>query len=337
MLNLDSQMKLVVNLFFGLLLSISTYAQQTEYYVLFEYNKSEVPDSAMAFLIKTVYNNEVDKIYLEGHCDSIGSKRYNYALSAKRVKAVEDLLIENGFDAKKIIGKVGFGKDQPITPNSSDSARQKNRRVLVKFSGIRSIIKEKKQLVKEEPKKEKEKKIGAASLRVKKTKTPKKELGIAISRNSYNIETTKTKVQEKTTEPAPKPKTLKRENFVKDATIALPGLNFQGGRHFLLRKSSTTLDTLLVILKEHPNMVVEIQGHVCCTTTEPDGFDIDLQTPNLSLTRAIAVKAFLVKNGVSSSRLKTKGFGGTKKLFPKEENPFQRERNRRVEIKVLTK
>lgn len=317
-------MKRVVNILICVLLSVSALGQETNYHVLFPYDEATVPDTAMAFLIKTIYTNDVKKIYLEGHCDSIGSRQYNYALSLRRVKAVEDLLVQNGFDRNKIVGKVGFGKDKPITPNSSDEARQKNRRVLVRFAGIVPI----KKSVSPRARETTPKKI------VVKNKPQKKELGIPIDNKNFNL---KPSVQIKQVVSAPKPKAFKRENFVKDATVALPGLNFQGGRHFLLQKSAATLDTLLAILKENPTMIVEIQGHVCCTTTEPDGWDMDLRTQNLSETRAAAVKAFLVKNGISSTRLQTRGFGGTNKLFPLEENLYQRERNRRVEIKVLSK
>lgn len=315
-------MKLVLKIFICLLLSYSVTAQETNYHVLFEYNESAVPDTAMAFLIKNIYSNKVDKIYLEGHCDSIGSRQYNYALSKRRVLAVENLLIENGFDRSKIIGKVGFGKDKPRTPNSTAEARQKNRRVLVRFAGIKPIKKKVVTIKK--------------STKALKKKTPiKKEIGILISGKTFKKSTPiteKLKIVE-----APKPKEFKRENFVLNATIALPGLNFQGGRHFLLKRSAATLDTLLTILKDNPTMVVEIQGHVCCTTTEPDGWDMDLRTQNLSLTRAIAVKAFLVKNKISSTRLKTKGFGGSRKLFLEEDSLYKRERNRRVEVKVISK
>ena len=73
-----------------------------------------MPDTAMAFLVKKIYSQNITQVYLEGHCDSIGSRGYNYDLSQRRVSAVENLLVENGFDRRKINGKVGFGKDRPL-------------------------------------------------------------------------------------------------------------------------------------------------------------------------------------------------------------------------------
>ena len=326
-------MKSVVNILVCLLLCGFCTAQPKEYYVLFEYDKSIVPDTAMAYLIKTIYSNNIQHIYLEGHCDSIGSRGYNYALSERRVKAVEELLVQNGFERKKISGKVGFGKDKPLTSNSSAEARQKNRRVLVRFGGITPIPKKSKPVITKSKLNPEMTESSAHTVRVKKTKAPPKELGIPVGRNSY-----KTDKKKKAQSPAPvvQPKKLKRENFIKGATIALPNLNFQGGRHYLLSRSTATLDTLLDILQENPKLTIEIQGHVCCTTFEPDGYDVDLGTPNLSETRAQAIKAFLVKKGISSTRIATKGFGGSRKLYPDEENAFQREHNRRVEVKIIS-
>jgi len=302
---------------------------QNEYYVLFDYNQSEVPDSAMAFLVKKIYTENIKRVYLEGHCDSIGSRGYNYGLSQRRVAAVENLLVENGFDRKKISGKVGFGKDKPLTTNQDAAARQRNRRVLVKFVGGPM------------PKKIEKVEIASENLKqdtlvefktVRPIKTSSSHLMVNPKKVKVPSSTNKIVQQKK---PAKKPKALKIENFKPNETIALPNLLFQGGRHFLINQSSASLDTLVRILKNKPLIRIEIQGHVCCTTYQDDGYDWDTRTHNLSENRANAIKAFLVMKGISSTRLRTKGFGGSQKLFPEEENQYQRQRNRRVEVMVL--
>ncbi len=302
-------MKLAVKICCLMLLGFSCSAQST-YYVLFEYDKAEVPDTAMAFLIKTVYKNDVSFVYLEGHCDSIGSRGYNYELSQRRVKAVEQLLIDNGFDAKKIEGKVGFGKDKPRAINSSAENRQKNRRVMVRFAidGEKELplSSAKKTTVEKPPQ--------------KKTVTKRDDF-LSVTQLPESDE------QKALQTPATKPKELKSENFTPNSVIALPNLLFQGGRHYLLNRSTPSLDTLLKILKAKPLLRIEIQGHVCCTTTEIDGFDFDTGTSDLSVRRAVAIKTFLIENGISSARLKTKGFGGSSKLFPKEETETEKQNN----------
>ncbi len=293
---------------------------QNQYYVLFDYDKAIVPDSAMTHLIKTIYTYNITEIYLEGHCDSIGSKKYNYGLSKRRVQAVEQLLIDNGFLKPKIHGKIGFGKDKPLTANNSAEARQKNRRVLVKFVTDKS---------KEPSVLNDFNKTSITTKTTGKIATPKKV------RSNISI-TSKDKKNIKQVTPATRAKNLDRKNFTANSKIALPNLLFQGGRHYLINQSTASLDTLIKILKERPTLRIEIQGHVCCTTYELDGFDWDTKTDNLSVNRALAIKDYLVKSGISSTRLKTKGFGGSQKIFPIEDNRYQRGQNRRVEVMVLS-
>ena len=100
-------------------------------------------------------------------------------------------------------------------------------------------------------------------------------------------------------------------------------------------KAFSDLKKLLKILKETPSIEIEIQGHVCCTVKEPDGFDFDTGIENLSEARAETIKEYLVQNGIKAERLTTIGFGGTKKRFPEEKNIDEQNKNKRVEIKIL--
>jgi outer membrane protein OmpA-like peptidoglycan-associated protein len=122
----------------------------------------------------------------------------------------------------------------------------------------------------------------------------------------------------------------------KGSKIVLKNLNFQGGRHFLLDESMPVLEELLQIMKDNPTLVIEIQGHVCCTT-EPDGIDLDNDIPNLSVQRARTVYEYLVDHGIPASRLSYRGFGSTQKIYPFEKDEFERTQNRRVEIKIISK
>ncbi|MBL0700673.1 MAG: OmpA family protein [Desulfosarcina sp.] len=76
------------------------------------------------------------------------------------------------------------------------------------------------------------------------------------------------------------------------------------------------------ILEKNPEMRIEIQGH-----TDSDGTEAYNQT--LSEKRAMAVKAYLVKQGINSDRLETKGYGLSN---PTASNDTKegRQKNRRV-------
>lgn len=72
--------------------------------------------------------NEIQKIYLQGHCDSIGSNDFNDALSAKRVNTVKIHFIFNGL-ADEIIEIKALGKRVSINKNADENERALNRRV----------------------------------------------------------------------------------------------------------------------------------------------------------------------------------------------------------------
>jgi chemotaxis protein MotB len=76
------------------------------------------------------------KIMVVGHADALGIKgrevrqKYpnNWHLSAGRALAVADRLRKAGIPESRM-GVTGFGQFQPVSPNDSAQARQKNRRV----------------------------------------------------------------------------------------------------------------------------------------------------------------------------------------------------------------
>ena len=71
-------------------------------------------------------------IELNGYSDNVGDTKYNLALSQKRAKAVAKYLIDKGVDSRRIRTH-GYGSILSTTDNSTESRRQKNRRVEIKF------------------------------------------------------------------------------------------------------------------------------------------------------------------------------------------------------------
>jgi len=117
-------------------------------------------------------------------------------------------------------------------------------------------------------------------------------------------------------------------------TIILNNVLFYRDLHRAMPSSFPTLQELLAIMKEHPGLRIEIQGHVCCLPDDMDGRDIETKKDDLSVQRAKAVYTYLVDHHIDSTRMSYKGFGGSGKLFP-ENNETEKMRNRRVEIKIL--
>lgn len=99
--------------------------------VLFSFGKTDLLPGAMNTIDKLAkflaeYPNKT--VLIEGHTDNIGSEEYNQNLSEQRALAVKSALIQVGVDASRI-DTVGLGESSPITDNSTEAGRLKNRRV----------------------------------------------------------------------------------------------------------------------------------------------------------------------------------------------------------------
>ena len=134
---------------------------------------------------------------------------------------------------------------------------------------------------------------------------------------------------------APPVKALQEQIKEGKANIILNNLNFEGGRHMLLPSSLPTLNEVLEVMKNNPNLQVEIRGHICCAEITEDGLDIDTGEKVLSRNRAREIYQFLINNGISSSRLSYAGMGASKKIISEEITDKDRETNRRVEFVII--
>lgn len=109
--------------------------------------------------------------------------------------------------------------------------------------------------------------------------------------------------------------------------ITLENLNFIGGSAKLLEESKPILEELLKVMKDNPNLKIQVQGHICCYQDK---------WHQISSARAEFVYDYLKKNGIKKQRISYKDFGGSTPLYPMpEENDMQREKNRRVEIEII--
>lgn len=99
--------------------------------VLFNYGKYKLrkrSHSALNEIVKLLREYPENRILVEGYTDSIGSKKYNLRLSAKRAEAVKKYLVSKGID-KNRIKAMGYGEEKPIASNKTKQGRALNRRV----------------------------------------------------------------------------------------------------------------------------------------------------------------------------------------------------------------
>lgn len=130
----------------------------------------------------------------------------------------------------------------------------------------------------------------------------------------------------------PGPKSNKGCPVIEQAVIevlktAFDNLEFEVGKDIILEGSHISLSELAEVLKKKPTWKLEITGH-----TDNQGDD----TANMLLSkkRAEAVKAYLVSQGIDVSRFIIQYFGETKPISSND-TPEGRQKNRRVEMKVV--
>src|SRR6478735_1538531 len=104
--------------------------------LLFEFNKSELRESAKIGLMKLgllMDRNPGLYCWIEGHTDLVGGDEFNLNLSVKRAEAVKTYLVSSlRMDASKIITR-GFGRYQPLVTTGSQAEQSANRRVEIRM------------------------------------------------------------------------------------------------------------------------------------------------------------------------------------------------------------
>ena len=104
----------------------------------------------------------------------------------------------------------------------------------------------------------------------------------------------------------------------------LSGVNFDLGKAVVRPDAKEIMKNDIKILKENPQLRVEVQGHTC-----------DLGDANfnrmLSDKRAQALKDYLVSQGIAADRLTARGYGEDRPRFPNDVEA-NRAKNRRAEL-----
>jgi outer membrane protein OmpA-like peptidoglycan-associated protein len=115
--------------------NIDDYKLQTSTAVPFQFNKSNLTNSAKEDLDKLADQVKADKrffIAVEGYTDSTGSKAYNEMLSKRRADTVTEYLVAKHDIPIYRIHMIGLGDEKPVEEAHTRAARAKNRRVEVK-------------------------------------------------------------------------------------------------------------------------------------------------------------------------------------------------------------
>lgn len=110
--------------------------------------------------------------------------------------------------------------------------------------------------------------------------------------------------------------------------IPIDNIHFYLNSEIVVPESETVLDDLYDMMERHPELRIEIHGHICCNSNPND--------TKLSYRRAMYIFNYLRESGIAMNRLGYKGFGSANPIYRiPEKNATERLANRRVEILIV--
>lgn len=110
-------------------------------------------------------------------------------------------------------------------------------------------------------------------------------------------------------------------------SFILSKLNFETGKSTIKSGSYASLDELADYLKRKKTLRILLGGHT-------DNVGSANENLTLSKSRALAVKAYLVKKGVSAGRVRTEGYGMNQPIADNT-TASGRAKNRRTEVQIV--
>ncbi len=113
----------------------------------------------------------------------------------------------------------------------------------------------------------------------------------------------------------------------KGSKVVLKNISFDTGKYILKPASNVELNRLTKILEENPQIRIEISGH----TDSQGNYNGNV---TLSKNRASAVVSYLIRQGISKSRLTSRGASWDEPIDTNK-TKAGRANNRRVEFKIL--
>ena len=291
-------MKFIMQFVFMLVMASYVQAQE-QFRVFFDSNKFELSGTEMLRLNNWINTNKEIKIVgIHGFCDEDGSVDFNDTLAKKRIDFVSNcikgkLKIRDDFKTRN------FGEKHQLS-----KIKAENRKVTLFYLESKDIIREEELLgIKKEKPKTKPEITYPKTLIVNNPNGTKSEFVLDI------------------------PFMKKVASAAVGEKLKIKNLNFQLNTFIITPDSRSKLYELLYIMQLNPDLNIEIQGHLCCSS-------VDKQ--DLSTQRAKAIYSFLIINDIKKSRLSYKGFGSKDPIFPlPEKSEAERAANRRVEIMIM--
>ncbi|MBI1306857.1 MAG: OmpA family protein [Bacteroidetes bacterium] len=334
--------------------SLSQDLNQKSIQIYFNSDDYELNPAAKNFIresILTIGSMRIREIYVAGHTDSDASDEYNQVLSSKRAEYTKEFLKDQGV-REKMIHMEYFGESMP-----KSDIKSQNRRVEITF--VYELDSEQ-NLSTSNPEKHvlkfntynsatREKLPCSFSIEINgqnqhgvtdingKYVTRKFQKGAAVvfSREGFLNET----VQIEKFISSSLGDTIYIDAYLKPVNVVqklrFDHIYFYTDSDILKPESEPELENLLKVLQEYPDLYVEIQGHMNFPSSRRCSPFQKIYNLDLSYRRAKAVYNYLIKNGISNSRLTYKGLSNFQMVYPEPKNREQEDMNKRVEVWTL--
>jgi len=105
--------------------------------VLFDFDQSNLTAEArlaVSEAVKVANKNGFVRVLVTGHTDTVGSDKYNQALSVRRARAVKVEMVRDGMDSTSIAIR-GRSFHDPLIPTGPGVREPQNRRAVIDFGG----------------------------------------------------------------------------------------------------------------------------------------------------------------------------------------------------------
>lgn len=283
-------------LYMALLVSGFAYSQsfsETVYFGYDSHNLSATEQAKVKRLAAALDTVNITNLMITAYCDDRGSTAYNRVLSLQRAETVAMLLAKQG------AMQVGGGELPLQVGADTISQRDRNRRaeILINYLPVAKPV------------------VTVVS------SPPQPEASRVPPADSATVATVAEPIEYRR---------IDERDFLPGDRILLNNIQFISGKSVLVKRSERELINLLLFMQRNPNVIVEIQGHVCCIADyHKDAVDEDTYTPNLSENRAKKIYDYLIRKGIPAERMTYKGYG---RQFPIP--GAWEEDNKRVEILV---
>lgn len=121
------------------------------------------------------------------------------------------------------------------------------------------------------------------------------------------------------------PRTPAGAKVMADGCWAIGSIHFDFDKAEIKPSAYPILDNVVMVMKKNPDLKIIIEGHTDIIGTEAYNL-------RLSKRRALSAKKYLTRHGISSDRIKVKGYGFSRPIATNETEEG-RAKNRRVEFK----